>query len=152
MNFRGRKGAELPQFQFTPMIDVVFLLLCFFITTSVFSQWEYEVDVVLPTAQTGKLPDRLPGEIIINVSREGRIVINQQGMSAEQLRARLDRLARFFPGQPVVVRADRATPYEHIIGVIDVCRQVDIWNISFATSADETRAAAPAGAEGGAAR
>ena len=90
MNFRGRKGAELPQFQFTPMIDVVFLLLCFFITTSVFSQWEYEVDVVLPTAQTGKLPDRLPGEIIINVSREGRIVINQQVMSAEQLQAATD--------------------------------------------------------------
>ncbi len=152
MNFRKRKRAELPQFQFTPMIDVVFLLLCFFITTSVFSQWEYEVDIVLPTARTGKLPDRLPGEIIINVSREGRIVINQQFMSAEQLQARLDRLARYFPGQPVVVRADRATPYEHIIGVIDVCRQADIWNISFATSAEETRNPTSAGGEGEPAR
>ncbi len=138
MNFRKHKSPELPQFQITPMMDVVFLLLCFFITTSVFSQWEYEVDVVLPTAESGKMPDRLPGEIIINLARDGRIVINQQPLTREELRARLQRLARFFPGQPIVLRADRATAYDHVIGVIDLCRQVDIWNISFATSAEET--------------
>ena len=138
MNFRKRKSPELPQFQITPMMDVVFLLLCFFIATSVFSQWEYEVDVVLPTAESGKMPDRLPVEIIINLARDGRIVINQQPLTREELRARLQRLARFFPGQPIVLRADRATAYDHVIGVIDLCRQVDIWNISFATSAEET--------------
>ena len=75
MNFRKRVAAELPQFQVTPMIDVVFLLLCFFITTAVFSQWENEVDIVLPTAQSGKLPDRLPGEVVVNVSRDGTVTI-----------------------------------------------------------------------------
>lgn len=64
MNFLSRKGQALPEFQFTAMIDVVFLLLCFFITTSVFSQWEMEVDVVLPSAQSSQMPDRLPGEVI----------------------------------------------------------------------------------------
>jgi biopolymer transport protein ExbD len=149
MNFRKRRRADLPEFQFTPMIDVVFLLLCFFITTSVFSQWEYEVDVVLPTAQSGKMPDRLPGEIIINITRDGRLIINRQVLTPAQLRERLVRLARYFPGQPVVVRADRATPYEHVIGVIDSCRLADIWNISFATSAEEQEAADAAEATGG---
>ena len=144
MNFHRQTGQRLPEVQFTSMIDVVFLLLCFFITTSVFSQWEYEVDIVLPTAQSGKMPDRLPGEVIINLARDGRIVINQQVLTPDQLKDRLDRLARFFPGQPVVLRADKQTEYVAVIQVIDLCRQADIWNISFATSGDEEAAKAPA--------
>ena len=136
MNFR-RKQPELPAFQFTAMIDVVFLLLCFFITTSVFSQWEMEVDVVLPTAKSAKMPERLPGEVIINLSRDGRISINQQALTREDLASRLTRLARFFPGQSVVIRADKQTSYEQLVGVIDLCRLADIWNISFATSTEE---------------
>ncbi len=136
MNFR-RKSPELPAFQFTAMIDVVFLLLCFFITTSVFSQWEMEVDVVLPTAQSAKMPDRLPGEVIINLSRDGRISVNQQTLTREDLADRLRRLAQFFPGQSVVIRADKETSYEQLVGIIDMCRLSDIWNISFATAADE---------------
>ncbi len=143
MNFR-RKSPELPAFQFTAMIDVVFLLLCFFITTSVFSQWEMEVDVVLPTAQSAKMPDRLPGEVIINLSRDGRISVNQQTLTREDLADRLKRLAQFFPGQSVVIRADKQTSYEQLVGIIDLCRLSDIWNISFATAADETASDSPA--------
>ena len=140
MNFR-RRQPDLPAFQFTAMIDVVFLLLCFFITTSVFSQWEMEVDVVLPTAQSAKMPDRLPGEVIINLARDGRITINQQELSKADLADRLARLARFFPGQSVVIRADKQTSYEQLVAIIDTCRLADIWNISFATSADEAAGA-----------
>lgn len=136
MNFR-RHAQELPAFQFTAMIDVVFLLLCFFITTSVFSQWELEVDVVLPTAQSSKMPDRLPGEVIVNLSRDGQVTINRQQLSRADLLDRLSRLARFFPGQSVVIRADRQTSYEDLVAIIDACRLADIWNISFATSADD---------------
>lgn len=136
MNFR-KKGQELPAFQFTSMLDVVFLLLCFFITTSVFSQWELEVDVTLPTADSSTTPDRLPGEIIINVGRDGRVTINQREHTRNELQDRLTRLARAFPGQSVVIRADKETRYDDVIGVIDLCRLADIWNISFATSADK---------------
>ncbi len=143
MNFR-RKSPELPAFQFTAMIDVVFLLLCFFITTSVFSQWEMEVDVVLPTAQSAKMPERLPGEVIINLSRDGRISVNQQTLTREDLADRLKRLAQFFPGQSVVIRADKQTSYEQLVEIIDMCRLSDIWNISFATAADEAATETPA--------
>ena len=68
MNFRKKSKGALPTFQMTAMMDIVFLLLCFFVTTSVFSQWEYEVAITLPSAQSGKVPDRLPGEIIINIT------------------------------------------------------------------------------------
>ena len=137
MSLLARSGQALPEFQFTAMIDVVFLLLCFFVTTSVFSQWEMEVDVVLPSAQSSQMPDRLPGEVIVNLSKDGAITINQRRYTAEELRDRLSRLAKLFPGQPVIIRADKESLTEQLIGVVDVCRTADIWNISFATAANE---------------
>lgn len=141
MNFRKKNRTALPAFQMTAMMDIIFLLLCFFITTSVFSQWEYEIDIALPSAKTGKVPDRLPGEIIVNIAKDGRISINQQDLTPDALKARLERLAHYFPGQPVVLRADKDTRYEDLIRVVDTCRLADIWNFSMATAEDKSGAA-----------
>ena len=137
MNFRRTRRSVLPTIQLTSMMDVIFLLLFFFITTSVFSQWEYEIDISLPSAQSGKVPDRLPGEIIINITKDGRVSVNQQDLTLDALKTRLDRLAKYFPGQPVVLRADKATRYEDLIKVMDTCRKADIWNFSMATSEEK---------------
>ena len=138
MNFRKVRRGALPSFQMTSMMDLIFLMLFFFVTTSVFSQWEYEIDISLPSAQSGKVPDRLPGEIIINISKDGRVSINQQDLTMDALKTRLDRLVQYFPGQPVVLRADKATSYEDLIKVIDTCRKADVWNFSMATSEDKS--------------
>jgi biopolymer transport protein ExbD len=47
----------------------------------------------------------------------------------------LKRIVELYPGQPVLIRADLETPYTHVIRTLDMCRKVDIWNISFATTA-----------------
>ena len=133
MNFSKKSALESPGFQIAPMIDIVFLLLCFFITSQVFSQWETEIDITLPTAQTGESPQRLPGEVKINILSTGTLMVNGQELNTDDLGAMLKRLAGLFPGQPVLIRADKSTPYDHVIGVLDRCRQADIWNISFAT-------------------
>lgn len=133
MNFRTRAKSEPLGFQMTPMIDVVFLLLCFFVTSQIFAQWEAEIDITLPTAKTGEAPQRLPGEIIINILSGGDVIVNGRTLNTDALGSMLSRLAGLFPGQPVLIRADKATAYEHVIGVLDLCRQSDIWNISFAT-------------------
>ena len=136
MNFTGNYQLRDPGFQLAPMIDVVFLLLCFFIATQVFSQWEMEIGIQLPTADTGKVPERLPGEVIINVLKDGSVVVNRQDVTdGESLEKMLIRLAEFFPGQPVLIRADKSVAYEHVVRVLDYCRKAEIWNISFATTA-----------------
>jgi biopolymer transport protein ExbD len=117
----------------TPMIDVVFLLLCFFVTSQLYAQWETEIDITLPTARTGQLPQRLPGEIIINLHEDGTTIVNGRRLPPDQLGAMLVNIAGLFPGQPVLLRADKQTDYDHVIRVLDLCRQADIWNISFAT-------------------
>jgi biopolymer transport protein ExbD len=133
VNFRGKQKVEAPTFQLAPMIDVVFLLLCFFIASQIFSQWETEIGIVLPTSVSGDPPDRLPGEIIINIRPAGDVVINDQEFNDDDLHKLLKRVSRLFKGQPVLIRADRLTAYEHIIHVLDLCRESDIGNISFAT-------------------
>lgn len=133
MNFRKNSKQDQVGFQIAPMLDVVFLLLCFFVTTQLFSQWETEIDITLPTAESGDVPQRLPGEVIVNVLEDGAMVINGKSLQAGELQAMMGRLVELFPGQPVIVRADRDTAYKHVVRVLDICRQSDIWNISFAT-------------------
>ncbi len=137
MNFRKQIKPDAVGFQLAPMIDVVFLLLCFFMTSQIFAQWETEIDITLPTAETGQIPERLPGEIVINIRADGGLVVNAQPVTEAQLADMLGRVADMFPGQPVLIRADRRTEYEHVISVLDLCRQADIWNISFATGVPE---------------
>lgn len=137
MNFRPPTRQEQASFPLAPMMDVIFLLLSFFITTQIFAQWETEVDITLPTAETGQTPQRLPGEIIINLRADGRVVVNQQELDEDSLANMLKRLSALFPGQPVVLRADRQVTYERLIRVLDLCRKADIWNISFATALPE---------------
>jgi len=139
VKFRARQKPESPGFQMTPMIDVVFLLLCFFVTTQLFAQWETEIDITLPTSKTGQLPQRLPGEIILNIYEDGRVVVNGRTLEGDALGSMLQQVAKLSPGQPVLLRADRGTDYEHVIEVLDLCRLADIWNISFATGVPEER-------------
>lgn len=132
MNFRGKYKPEPVGFQIAPMIDVVFLLLCFFVTSQVFTQWEAEIDIKLPTASTAEIEQRLPGEIILNLLQDGTVIVNGRRLNEAEVAALLKRLVELFPGQPVLLRADKQTAYEHVIKVLDLCRQADIWNISFA--------------------
>ncbi len=138
MKFRARPRPESPGFQMTPMIDVVFLLLCFFVTSQLYAQWETEIDITLPTARTGQLPQRLPGEIIVNLRDDGTTIVNGRELGSDELGAMLVNIAALFPGQPVLLRADKTTDYDHVIRVLDLCRQADIWNISFATGVPES--------------
>lgn len=137
MKFRTSTSGRQLGFQIAPMIDVVFLLLCFFIASQIFSQWETEIDIKLPTASSGRVPRRLEGEIILNIRQDGNVVVNGRILDDASLRSLLGRLVELWPGQPVLLRGDSRTSYGHVVHVLDLCRQSDIWNVSFATSAEE---------------
>lgn len=139
MNFRGRHQPNPIAFQIAPMVDFLLVLLCYSIMSQIFTQWEAELDVKLPTATSAKIEQRLPGEIILNVMKNGATVVNGRKLSDAELSALLNRLVKLFPGQPVLLRADRETAYQHVIRVLDLCRQADIWNVSFATGLVEKK-------------
>lgn len=135
MKFSGseRRRAKAPTLALTSMLDVIFLLLCFFVTASVFSQWESEISISLPSASSAETPGRLPGEVILNVARDGSVTVNARKLTLDDLGGRLRKVAEFYPGQPVVIRADRETSYDSLVKVIDTCRNAGVWNFSLAT-------------------
>ena len=133
MKFKVEAKSRAPVLALTSMLDVIFLLLCFFVTSSVFSQWENEISIQLPNAATADEPERLPGEIIINLSADGVVSVNGRTLSLGELQERIGKVAECFPGQPVIIRADRETQYNELVQVIDTCRKANVWNFSLAT-------------------
>jgi biopolymer transport protein ExbD len=126
---------EAAGMQLAPMIDIVFLLLIFFIVTWQFSRSETEMKISVPTSEEGADPKRVLGEIIVNVRKSGEVVVEGHELSREQLHERLQRIARLHENQPVRLRGDADCTYQTIVEVIDTCQKAGIWNISFATQA-----------------
>ncbi len=132
MKFTSRQ-PESANMQLAPMIDIVFLLLIFFIVTWQFTRSETELDVSVPTAQEGAEPERQRGEIVINILQGGVIRIEGTTVNLPQLLEKLSTIASQFENQPVRIRGDGAVAYQQIVEVIDTCQKAGIWNISFAT-------------------
>ncbi len=133
MNLLKKIRKEDRGFQLAPMIDIMFLLLIFFMVTFVYHKMEYALDITVPKAQSSKNQKRLPGEIIINVSKDGKISINQKILSYDEFEELMYKIARLYQGQPVIIRGDSYSYHKDIIRVLDVCSKAGIWNISFAT-------------------
>lgn len=132
MKFSSRQ-PEPAGMQLAPMIDIVFLLLIFFIVTWQFSRSETELNVSVPTAEEGSDLNRPKGEIIINVMADGVVRVEGNTVDLAQLHEKLAAIARQFENQPVRIRGDGKVAYQRIVEVIDTCQKAGIWNISFAT-------------------
>ncbi len=115
------------------MIDILLLLLSFFIISYQFSKSETELQVKVPTAQEGAESERPRGEIIINVLADGTIRVEGLTVDARQLFEKLSAIAKQYQNQPVRLRGDGGVAYQRIVEVIDICQKAGIWNISFAT-------------------
>jgi biopolymer transport protein ExbD len=137
MNFRGSIQNNAPGFQIAPMVDIVFLLLIFFLVTWNFSRSETELDVRVPKAREGKETRRAVGEVIINVKTNGTIVMNRRQMPPTELQDTLQKIASLYPDQAVILRGDESADYRHVVEVLDICRRANIWNVAFATSRPE---------------
>jgi len=134
MNFQKRVPTQQQgAFPMAPMIDIMFLLLIFFMAATIFAQWEKKLDIEVPTADSKVAGPRPPGEIIINVDKEGILFVNNVELSYQRLESLLGQVAEMFPDQPVIIRADAKTRHEKVIAVLDICRRVDIRNVAFAT-------------------
>ena len=132
MNFRKEREIQSTGFQMAPMIDIIFLLLIFFIAAAVYSQWESKLEIKVPTSETAKHRPRFPGEAIINIDKNGKFFLNSIEFSPERLKKVLAQLSRTYPDQPVVIRADKQTQCKYMIKLLDICAETDIANISFA--------------------
>lgn len=145
MKFRNVSKIEPIPLQLAPLIDILLLLLLFFIITMNFAKQETEIEIAVPAASEGKEnTDRTYGEIVINVKKDGVITMEGQTLTEEQLLAKLQLIASVQKDQAVILRSDENSLYKFTINVLDVCQKAGIWNVSFATRPPESDA--PGGA------
>ncbi len=133
MNFRRRIATEQLGLQLAPMIDVILFLLCFFLLTWNLARYEADIDVKVPTAKQGQEPKRLPGEVIVNIAKDGSVNLNRRTVTMDELQQILAGVVQEYPDQAVIIRADAKTDYDNVVKVLDACRAADAWNIAFAT-------------------
>ena len=126
-----------PKVSMAPLIDIVFITLIFYMTLSIFYQLETELSISVPKSEQSQESERSPGEIIINISSEGQITVNQRVLTPSKLEVMLRQLSSLYPNQPVIIRADKQTRHESVVKALDACAAADIWNIAFATLKDQ---------------
>jgi biopolymer transport protein ExbD len=119
--------------QLASMIDIMLVLLMFFILSYKFAEEERDMKISVPTVQDGAQHNQQRGEILINVRADGTVVVEGKVVSREQLFERLSAISKIYKNQPVRLRGDSECIYQTIVEIIDVCQKAGIWNISFAT-------------------
>lgn len=132
MKFKSPKPPE-SVIQLAPMIDIVFLLLIFFLVTWQFSRSEQDSKVKVPTSSQGQEETRAISEINVNIRPSGELVINGEVLTEQELLTKLRAIVEVYQNQPVRLRGDGKITYQTLMGVIDICQEAGIWNISFAT-------------------
>jgi len=137
MNLRQADGDE-PEVNLTPLIDVVFILLIFFMVSTTF-QKESEIKIELPEAGADPVEEKKDVlELVIDA--EGRYFIEQQQVVNTELDTLKKAISKFLGERtsiPVVIRADRQTPYESVVRAMDATSQLGLVQMSLATSQPE---------------
>lgn len=134
MKFRETSSQQGAELELAPMIDVVFLLLIFFIVTWQFARFERDMDISVPAAEEAENTDRQAGEIIVNVRDDGTIILNGREVSQEELLSKLRAISEAYPDQAVILRGASDANFQAIINVLDQIKKAGIWNVAFATT------------------
>ncbi len=134
MNLRGNMQMHHPGIQLAPLVDVLLLLLIFFLLTWNAARNENELDVKVPKASAAQEKSAPIGDVVVNVKTDGTVIVNRRTLTNAELAELLKGLVQLNPEQAVVIRGDEAGAYKNVVGVLNVCTEAGITNIAFATA------------------
>ena len=127
---RRKSLYEEQELNMTPLIDCVFLLLIFFMVTTVFKQ-PYSLQVVLPEAQQGVIVEEK--KLVATITEDGRMEINRHLVTLDNLEQVLLREKEGTRSLTLVVRTDQETPHKYLLDLFEVAKRVGIEKIPLAT-------------------
>lgn len=134
MAVKIKRSSVAGNLSLTPLIDVVFLLLIFFLVTSEFEDEERRLDIVLPSATSAEPMIGRVREIVIDINEEGEIYLGGQPTTSDQLEDLLIKAVADNPtSQTVVIRADRTAQFQPVVDVMDLCNRSGISDYSVTT-------------------
>lgn len=137
MNIPDDSEAEDLVINLTPLIDVVFLLLIFFMVSTTFLDPEREIEVELPTAESAGVPQEVPDEIILNILEDGQITYLGNRVLQDELVGILKRAAQHDPETPVTIRGHRQARHESVVSVMDACGIAGLSNLAIGTTVQD---------------
>jgi biopolymer transport protein ExbD len=135
MNLRNRRAApHHPGIQLAPLVDVLLLLLIFFLMTWNAARNENELDVKVPKASAAKEKTTPSVPVVVNVKKDGNVVVNRRTLAGPELTTMLKGLVQLDPELAVVIRGDEAGQYKDIVNVLSICSDSGVANVAFATA------------------
>ena len=137
MNLRPHRTDDV-ELNITPLIDVVFLLLIFFMVSTTFDR-ESEINITLPEASEEYTEVEID-KLEISIDAEGKIYVNEQVLLNTQLntiREAIRDAAYDLDDPQVLISADAQATHQTVVRVMDAARQLDLVKITFATTAIE---------------
>jgi biopolymer transport protein ExbD len=134
MNLRSRAVPVHPGIQLAPLVDVLLLLLIFFLLTFNAARNENELDVKVPKATAAKEKTSPIGDVVVNVKTDGNVVVNRRTLNPQELTELLKGLVQLNAEQAVVIRGDETGAYRNIVNVLNICTQAGVTNVAFATA------------------
>ena len=137
MPLKSPEQLDEPQLNLTPMIDIVFLLIIFFMVGAQFTQQERQYDIELPKIVDDQPLTGRPDEIVINVAGDGALRIGQQLVTREELETELVSARENFEDQGVVIRGEGQGRYEHVMVALSACHRARIRNVKLAYQLQE---------------
>lgn len=116
-----------------PLLDVVFLLLVFFLVATTFYEVEKDMTIRLAEATEGGDRAHAPEQIVVNISEAGLIVVNQRMLSLEELATLLREAKERDDRLSVVIRCDRQARHADFVKVLNLCEQLHVTQVAVAT-------------------
>jgi biopolymer transport protein ExbD len=126
---KGRASGEAAKLEMTPMIDVVFQLLIFFIVTLKQEDILAQMDVSRPAPDPESIPDEQPELLTVQVFNQG-FIMNGRQMTKPQLESRLNRVAGYSTKTTVVIKCTADSPHRYLVDVLNVCSKAGLTNLS----------------------
>jgi biopolymer transport protein ExbD len=126
------ESLDEPSLNLTPMIDIVFLLIIFFMVGTRFSEIEQKFDVELPVASPVQPMSRQPDPLVVTVTSDGQISLGGQLLSRDELRTQLTAAQQAWADQVVLIRGDGNGRYQTVIDVMNLCHDLKIRRFSLA--------------------
>ncbi|GAB6164352.1 biopolymer transporter ExbD [Thermostilla marina] len=133
MRVPDASGRPSVRFNMTPMIDVVFLLIIFFLLAGHMAKQETDVELSLPEARSGiRTEDDTARRVVVNITAEGEWLVGGRTIDRQGL-ARMLAFETETSEQPleIRIRTDKRTPYRFVGPVLVECSKAGVWNVQF---------------------
>lgn len=140
---------DQPSLNMTPMIDIVFLLIIFFMVGTKFTELheaEQSIPLKVPTVSDGGTLSSAPQKRIINVYRDGSVALDKEQMTLDQLDSRLREAVTDYPKMGIIVRGDADGRFQNVADVLARCRSAGISNFAISVQLQTPQTANRSGA------